>query len=44
MLFGIVLSAILIRTICRISDKVTKHNMQIFGNYLYQIIREANRK
>ena len=43
MILGIVLFILFIRFISKMYDKACKHNLKIVGNYLYEVIKAANR-
>lgn len=43
MISFVILTALFIRFLGRLYDKSCKHNLKIVGNYLYEIIRAANR-
>lgn len=43
MVLGIILFILFIKGINKMYDKACKHNLKIVGNYLYEVIRAANR-
>ena len=43
MILGIILIILFFRFMGKMYDKTCKHNLRIVGNYLYEVIRAANR-
>lgn len=43
MILGIILFVLFLRFMNKMYDKACKHNLKIVGNYLYEVIKAANR-